>query len=323
MNNHPRFVLAELQPADPAHLSAVAELWNEACGEDLAISARLVRYNLAPGHDLATVGLLALVGETVVGAVIGSVYTGAAPAPGLVMPHHGWIELLAVRPAWQRQGIGRALLAWAETELRRLGARELHIGGGLRHFLPGVPATSGCDQFFVRQGFSERYRAWDIAADLSAYQPPAGLREAPAAVRPAQPGQMPLLIDFLRREFPDRWHYEAHEFVREGGRVSDYMLLWTEAGVGGFLRLGLADSLWPLERYAPYRLPRPWAQIGSVGIAAALQRKGYGSCLLDASLRRLHNLGVNGCLIDWTAQQPLYRNFGFSPYREYVMLGKQ
>ena len=62
--------MVELQPADPAHLSAVAELWNEACGEDLAISARLVRYNLARGHDHATVGRLALVGETVVGAVM-------------------------------------------------------------------------------------------------------------------------------------------------------------------------------------------------------------------------------------------------------------
>ncbi|WP_424134667.1 GNAT family N-acetyltransferase [Roseomonas chloroacetimidivorans] len=40
---------------------------------------------------------------------------------------HLWIEDLAVEPALHGQGIGRMLLAFAETEARRLGLRELRL----------------------------------------------------------------------------------------------------------------------------------------------------------------------------------------------------
>ncbi|MCR0983031.1 GNAT family N-acetyltransferase [Roseomonas populi] len=40
---------------------------------------------------------------------------------------HLWIEDLAVEPGLHGQGIGRALLAFAEGEARRLGLRELRL----------------------------------------------------------------------------------------------------------------------------------------------------------------------------------------------------
>ncbi len=42
-------------------------------------------------------------------------------------PDHLWIDNLAVDPTLHGQGIGQALLAFAEAEARRLGLRELRL----------------------------------------------------------------------------------------------------------------------------------------------------------------------------------------------------
>ena len=47
-----------------------------------------------------------------------------------------------------------------------------------------------------------------------------------------------------------------------------------------------------------------------------------GAAVLDAGLRRLHNNGINGCVIDWTDLVEFYGKFGFTPYRKYVQLVK-
>jgi ribosomal-protein-alanine N-acetyltransferase len=40
---------------------------------------------------------------------------------------HGHVNLLAVRPAWQRQGVGRRLLGWLEESARVAGVSALHL----------------------------------------------------------------------------------------------------------------------------------------------------------------------------------------------------
>ena len=109
---------------------------------------------------------------------------------------------------------------------------------------------------------------------------------------PAQPGQEEQLLAFLATEFAGRWHWMAERFLAEGGRISDYMLLWTEEGVQGACRLTFEDSRWPIDRFYPFGLPRPWGQLGSIGVSAHLRGQGLGLKLLDAGLRRLHNSGI-------------------------------
>lgn len=157
----------------------------------------------------------------------------------------------------------------------------------------------------------------------SDYTPPATVREIPGSVRPAQPGQEEALLAFLRREFPDRWRFEYEEHLRVGGRISDYMLLWTDAGVRGFCQLTFEDSPKPIERFFPYRLPRPWGNLRPIGVSAADRGRGYGAAVLDAGLRRLRDNGVKGCVIDWTSLLDFYGKFGFEPYREYKILVKR
>jgi predicted N-acetyltransferase YhbS len=162
-----------------------------------------------------------------------------------------------------------------------------------------------------------------MAANLAHYQPPPTVRPIDGVVRPARPGDTDELLAFLRREFPGRWRYDVEEALRHARvRFSDFMLLWSERGVDGFCRLTFEDSAHPIERYYPYALPRPWGQLGTVGVSADRRGRGYGAALLDAGLRRLHDNGVNGCVIDWLVIVDFYAKFGFTKYREYRQMYK-
>ena len=88
----------------------------------------------------------------------------------------------------------------------------------------------------------------------------------------------------------------------------------------GCCLLTFEDSVRPIERFYPYRLPRPWGQAGSIGISAGCRGRGYGALLLDGALRRLHNNNVNGCVIDWTGLVDFYAKFGFEKYRAYLIM---
>jgi GNAT superfamily N-acetyltransferase len=321
-----RFRLQPVAPQDAAQITRLAALWNAACGEELAVTPRFVAYNLRPSVGIRQTAMLAYQGDTPTGFVVASVLSDPSPA----MPaHQGWIDALAVAPEVRRQGIGSRLLTWAEGWLLGQDCRAVRVGGSLRPFVTGLPAELASEGFFARHGYGGHEpehaakEVWDVAADLSLYTPPPAVVAVDAQARPARPADRTALAAFLRREFPDRWHYEFEQYLADGGRIADYMLLWTARGVDGCCILTFPDSLHPIERFYPYRLPRPWGQLGSIGISADRRGRGYGAALLDAGLRRLHANGINGCIIDWTDLLAFYAKFGFTPYRRYWQLYKR
>jgi GNAT superfamily N-acetyltransferase len=310
----------EFDRTDSAHLRALTTIWNEACGPNLSISERFAHFNTQPSSGGVQAGRLALVDGQPVGVVLASLLRGE---PTVQKPEWGWIDALAVVPVAQRQGIGGALLTWAEAWLAGEGCRGAGVGCSLRPFTPGVPVELETRAFFETRSYAGDRTVWDMAANLAHYQTPATVRAIDGVVRPAGPGDAEALLTFLRREFPGRWRYEAEEFLRNPStRLSDYMLLWTERGVDGFCIVTFEDSGRPIERFYPYQLPRPWGQLGSVGVSADCRGRGYGAALVDAGLRRLHDNGINGCIIDWLVIVDFYAKFGFSKHREYRQLYK-
>lgn len=315
-------LLEPFDVADPAHSAAMVVLWGDACGPELAVSPRLAGYNTRPATGALQAGQLAIHAGQPVGFVIASALLDDPDTS----PQMGWMDAIAVTPGLQRQGIGSELLAWAENWLARHGCTRVRLGGSLRHWAPGLPVELGADSFFRNRGYRERADApyvWDVARDLGNYHSDLRPLTSGVEIQPAQPGQEDALLSFLSREFPGRWRFELIESLRERGRISDYVLLWTERGVDGFCRLTFEDSERPVERYYMHRLPRPWGQLGPIGVSRNCRGKGYGAALLDAGLRYLRDSGVRGCVIDWTSLLEFYARFGFEPYRQYVILLKQ
>ncbi len=312
--------LRPFEPNDPAHIAAIVAIWNAACGADFAITPRFVDFNTRATTGGVQAGQIAVRDDQPVGFVLASALPNDLQTSP---PEMGWIDAIAVTPIAQRQGIGSEMLSWAKSWLREHGCTAARLGGSLRPFVAGYPVELGNVSFFRKRGYVERTdggTVWDVARDLVDYVP--SRLSSAVEIRPARPGEENALLHFLRREFPNRWRFEFEEFLRQNGRLSDYFLLVTGRGVDGFAHLTLEDSLYPMDRFYPHRLPRPWGQLGPIGVSADTRGKGFGSALLDAALCHLRERGVRGCVIDWTGLVDFYARFGFKPYRQYAVLVK-
>lgn len=310
--------LVPFERGNKQHLRAFVKIWNAACGPDLAINLRLAEYNTQLATGAKQAGQVAFIADQAFGFVLASALVSD---PQTSPPQVGWIDAIAVDPNSQRRGIGRGLLAWAEGWLREQGCSRARLGGSLRPFVPGLPVELAKSSYFEKSGYTNDRSVWDVARDLSNY-PISGGVDLPN-LTPAKSDNAESLLEFLRREFPGRWRFEFEEFLRARGQMPDYFLLRTPRSIDGFARLTFESSERPIERYYMQRLPRPWGQLGPIGVSKDLRGRGLGRALLDGALNYLRERGVRGCLIDWTDLVDLYTKFGFAPYREYAVLRKE
>ncbi len=305
-----------LLPFTDAHHNTAIKIWNAAAHPDYSINERLLAYNTTPCTGETIEGRLAIQNDEPAGFVLACAVEDSSL---------GWISAIAVHPLFQHRRFGSELLNWAESWLRDKGCKRIRMGGSLRPFAPGLPYVMNASlPFFERHGYvapNHQPYEYDIARSLKEYKA-IYPQPAHAALLPMQTGEEYLLLEFLKCEYPGRWEFEAREFLKNGGRASDFLLLRVNGAVHGFCRLTLSDSERPIERFYPQRLPRPWGQFGPLGLSRAVRGQGLGGYLIDAAAVHLQSLGVDGCVIDWTSLVELYGKFGFTMYNRYVSLFK-
>ena len=109
--NHGRLVVRPYLETDR---ESVVDLWRE-CGLVVARNdpASDIRRKLQVQRDMFLVGLH---GSELVATVMAG-YEG----------HRGWINYLAVKPAFRRQGLGRRLMAEAEERLIAAGCPKINL----------------------------------------------------------------------------------------------------------------------------------------------------------------------------------------------------
>ena len=303
-----------------AYTDNMIRIWNAASHRDYQINERFFCYNLVPASGEVIEGRVAMHDSEPVGFVM------ACAMMENLSTTLGWISAIAVHPSVQRRGTGTELLLWAESWLREKGCKRIRIGGNLRPFAPGIPYVMRASVgFFENHGYrspSSQPYEYDIARSLKDYQP---LYPKPRNTEliPMQTSEKSILVDFLHREYPGRWEFEAREFVKNGGRPSDFLLLRLDQKVEGFCRLTLPDSERPIERFYPQRLPQPWGQFGPLGLSKTVRGQGLGGYLIDAAALHMQSLGVDGGVIDWTSLIDLYGKFGFTVYNQYISLFKK
>ncbi len=311
----------EIQWNVPETVGNLVKVWTWACGEVFSLPARAMAYNVRAPQGALFAGRAVVMDGEWAGFVLVSVLNGHSD---VVPDDMGWLDAIAVVREHQGRGIGAELLDWAERWLRVQGRTRIRLCGGLRPFAPGI-ADEWNPGFFHVHGFTPRAenpRVQDFGHDLAEYVSPALLRTLNVMCRPAEASDIEGLRDFLRREFPGRWEYEFEQHVRDGGRIGDFLLLESERGIDACCAVTTEQSLRPIERFYPSPLPRPWGQVGAIGVSADRRNAGYGSALLDASLRHLRAQGVRGCIIDWTHHVGYYERFGFRAHRRYEVMVK-
>lgn len=318
-----------LVPYRPSRVRQVLTIWNAALGERFPLAAELFLQNgVHDPHAGPEACWLATVPRhpDAVGFCLAKIVREPLGSDGW-LPHQGWVSLLAVHPAYQRRGIGTALLARAERYLRTHSRTTIVLGADPNHFLPGVPADEGAVAFFRAAGYDFAGEAYDLRLTLS--PPIARAREPmlPAAggvtIRPLEPPDMPGLMTFLDESFPGRWRYTIGRVLAQGGSIGDIMGVVSAGRVIGFGQLFHPGSGWIGPSIAWTRgLGRRAGGIGPMGLAPRFRGRGLGLALLAQSVRHLTQLGVEEIVVDWTGLLDFYGRLGFSVWRRYRQGGK-
>lgn len=302
------YQLAELTPDRVpvvAALCRVALDLPEDAAEADAIVARLRQPGPLPGSagERRTTGWVALSGTDVVGAVLGSTGYGDAAV--------GHVDLIAVHPAHRRRGVGRALLARAESALGEFGAGAVALVGNAP-----VYAWPGIDVRYTpavclagASGYERQDVAWNMTADLTPGSPAlaptkeaeARLAAAGVAVRRAVPADVPGLAEFAREQFGPGW----------GAEVTDSL------GIHYAVRDGAVLG------FASWGSSRP-SFFGPMGTAEAARGLGVGGVLLRRCLREQQAAGLTEAQIGWVGPVPFYAaNAGARIERVFFLYRKQ
>ena len=293
------FSIAVLTDAD---LPAVVDLCREALDlpEDAVEADRIVaRLREQPGIAFA-----ATVDGELAGVVLGSNSRRDDST--------GHIDLIAVRPAARRQGIGRALLARAEGALAGRGAVEVLLAGNPPYYAwPGIdvrytPAVCAANAL----GYEQDRTAWNMTADLTTLRPTEAAEERLAAsgvtVRRADEGDVPALVDFAQANFSDSWAGEVSDSIGRPGAGCHIAL--REAVVLGFAAYGSSRPSW----------------FGPMGTAPAAQGLGIGGVLLRRCLHDLREAGYDRAQIGWVGPVPFYASaVGARIERVFFLYSKQ
>jgi ribosomal protein S18 acetylase RimI-like enzyme len=310
------------RPAALADLPETVALFNT-CSQELIgrdeFGLENVRNEWAePGFNLATDTRIACLPD---GQIVGYIEFWNST------PHvNSWIWA-RVHPDFRGQGIGTALMDWAEQRAQAAlpkapdGARVVMVSGSISTHQPSI-------ELLTTRGFREvrRFFTMEIALDES---PSAADWPTGIAVRAMRPGEERAIYAALDEAFKDHWGHVESPFEEGFARWQHYALndpdcdtsLWFLAMDGD--EIAGASLCWPTTTEDP---DRGW--ISTLGVRRPWRRSGLGLALLRHSFaelyargRRKAGLGVDATSL--TGATRLYEKAGMRPIRQYINFEKE
>jgi GNAT superfamily N-acetyltransferase len=209
----------------------------------------------------------------------------------------GFVKLLVVDPAHQRNGHGRSLLVAAEQDLA--GASTITIGADAPYYLfPGVSVAWTPMQCLLERYHYERAEVnFDMAIDLD---PLDGLRSDGA--RLATEADRSRLVAFMDAH----WCFWKKEVMKALDR-STLFLGEDDEGITGFCAVDV-------NRYG---------LLGPVAVRPDLMGKGAGARVLDAALAHLRQHGRHEVRVSWVSVMSPYARVGATIIETYIMYRKR
>lgn len=294
-----------------ADVDGLAALWNAAAPDAFNLGPSLLRSHLmgSPTFDWGA-SAIDMDGDRACAFVAikrspAALYTG----PDADVAH---ISALACHECLH----GVDLLAHVKRVLVDRGIYRLAFGQDSMHFFPGCPDNwPMLNDFLMVEGFEAGSTCMDLAQDLSGFTPICDVAEE---VLPIEPATVPLLLDFLDREFPGRWTYDTQMKLEREGSPGFVYGLFLHGRCEGFAVTQDATHRVPLGGAVfSAALGNDWCSLGPIGVSQSIRGQGWGDRLLATTLQALKGQGKRMCRIDWTSLDAWYGRHGFVPERTY------
>jgi mycothiol synthase len=231
---------------------------------------------------------VAVVDDTVVGVVIGSTSSGSVGSIGHV-------ELLAVAPSFQGNGIGRSLLRSLENAHRDAGCVEVRVQGNPPSYVwPGIDTRYTVAICLVER---EGYERFNDARDMDVPLTPAVVDTSADEARLAAAGIVVRRLDVSDEPSIRPW-LEAWG----GSWSAETLLTLTSSPVGCHVAL-TSGGEW--LGFAAHGVNHPRI-FGPMGTAEASRRHGIGAVLLKRCLADQLVAGLPVSEIGWVGPHRFY-----------------
>jgi predicted N-acetyltransferase YhbS len=286
-----RMKIRELGETD---LPALTDIAIRALTFDPIVREVVAEKTFAAPDQFPDLGLVCELDEGVVGFIQGAM--GVNPED----TGRGYIRLMAVDPAYQRRGIGSALLQELIERLRARGANELSVMDvPQNYFMPGLDFryTAGVC-FLLRWGFRMVHENHNMLCDIEADRwgdldaEAEKLAEHGFSVRRATLQEWEPLQGFLQQHWP-AW---VHEVKRALENEPPAVFVARREG--------------HIVAFAAYQgNNRALNWFGPMGTTPECRGKGIGALLLRLCLRELARQGWKQAIIPWVGPICFYARF--------------
>lgn len=302
------------------YLKNVIEIWNEELVYDVINEERFTDVILLDDNFSSNLLKVALHDDEVVGFVFGIKRKIPYLERGLE-PTRGWINMIAVKKAYQRKGIGTALVKAVEDELKEMGATNVTLCAySPNYFTPGIDLRyeAGID-FFNKLGYvmsseeavSMQRDLWDFEMATSAIEKIDALKAQGITIIHYEKKYMLKLLDFLLREFGAGWKRNA--FMAMQHHEAEKVILL------------VVDQNEEILGFCMRKIDGNEGRFGPFGVCEKLRSTGIGGALFEYMMKDMKSNGIPYLYFLWTGgpAKRFYERHGVKVFRAYKLFRKE
>lgn len=308
----------EIRSFRGSDLREVLAVWNRALKKDPMTERRFVAWVLAdpdywPGDDSGF--FVAVQDGRPVGFLRAIIRRTPNDRAGLE-PELGWLPVVAVDPAFQRQGIGLALLESALAWFRKHNRRRIWVcgnsGSAPGYIFPGVDKDDypGGLALFAKGGFRAHRGSVAMSRevvnfDVDEYRRQAWETGKDVRISTLQSEQVSDFFEFLADAFPGDWNTAARGKIRAGLR-HEILVAMVDGRIVGYCQ-------WEGEHFGPF------------GVRKEYRNQRIGAKLFVEAVQKIREADGRTAWFNWAEDDAarFYGRFGLTATRRYSIFVKE